>query len=393
MIDNRPPNIGWNWPVRFRSVALCVFVCALFGASLSGCARSPRPAPTTTSARLATVVPTLAPPTATTSPIAPTAPTATSLPKATSTPLHSPTPVPPTATTRPTVTATSTPFGVIGAIGVMIDNDLRARPQTGLNAADVVYEMPAEFDLTRFLAVYFANAPTQVGSIRSTRPYFAMAMTEYGGGLIHCLDVPGVPAILQQGVVFDFDLCRGSGGEGAMRTSQRDAPFNLYVNARLLQSELRQRPPRRAVALLPRAPLPASATEARQITIVYPQGHRVVWTWNGENYLRQQDGAPHLESDGSVVSSNVIVIQRAVTRPTSYFGDPGYHIVDLIGSGPGLILANGKSEPVRWSRLSESQPTTFLDSAGHVVALPPGRVFIEVLPTDGTVNLQPTPGP
>ncbi|HUX87679.1 MAG TPA: DUF3048 domain-containing protein [Chloroflexota bacterium] len=383
MIDDRPPNIGWNWPVRFRSFGPFVFACALFGAAVIGCARTSSPAPTATSAPLAAIAPTLAPPTAT------TVPTATPVPPATSTPVASPTPVPPSPTTRPTVTATSTPIGALGAIGVMIDNDPHARPQTGLNAADVVYEMPAEFNLTRFLAVFFANAPTEVGSIRSTRPYFAMAMTEYGGGLAHCLDVPGVPAVLQQGAVFDFDLCRGSGEEAAIRTSQRAAPFNLYVNAHLLQSELRLRPPRRAAALLPRASLAAAAPPATAATIVYPEGHRVVWTWNGDNYLREQDGAPHLESDGRTVSSDVIVIQRAVTQPTRYFGDAGYHIVDLIGSGPGLILANGKSEPVRWSRSSESQPTTFLDSAGHIVALPPGRIFIEVLPTNGTVNLQP----
>ena len=39
-------------------------------------------------------------------------------------------------------------------------DDPHARPQIGFNAASVVYEMPAEFDLTRFLVIYFADAPT-----------------------------------------------------------------------------------------------------------------------------------------------------------------------------------------------------------------------------------------
>jgi len=276
----------------------------------------------------------------------------------------------------------------------MIDNDPSARPQTGLNAANVVYEVVAEFNLTRFMAVYFADAPTTVGSMRSTRPYFATAMTEYGGGLVHCLDVPGVTSVLDQGNVFNFDVCRGAGGEGAFRVSSRVAPFNLYANAALLQSELHLRPPRPAAALLPRQPLPTGSTAARGVSIVYPYypavyEHTVDWTWNGRVYERAQDGAPHREADGSVVTTDVIVVQRAQTRPTSYFGDAGYHIVDLIGSGDALVLAGGRSLPVRWKRTGIGQPTIFTTAAGQILPLPPGRIFFEVVPTNAEVTPLP----
>lgn len=275
----------------------------------------------------------------------------------------------------------------------MIDNDPHARPQTGLNAASVVYEMPAEFDLTRFLAIYFVNAPRTVGSVRSTRPYFAMAMTEYGGGLVHCLDVPGVKQILATGNVFNFDLCRGSGEEGAFRVASRPAPFNLYVNAALLEAELRLRPPRPAAALLPRASLPATAAEAKSVSIVYPYdpaewSHTVDWTWNGRVYERSQDGESHQESDGAMVSTDVIVVQWAVTGPTSYFGDAGYHTVDLLGRGKALVLAAGRSLPAHWQRTSLERPTVFTTDSGQRLSLPPGRVFFEVVPTNALVNLK-----
>jgi hypothetical protein len=270
----------------------------------------------------------------------------------------------------------------------MIDNDPHARPQTGLLAADVVYEIVAEFDLTRFLAVFFVNAPDRVGSIRSTRPYFAQAMTEYGGGLVHCLDVPGVIAALDAGNTFNFDLCRTEGAEGAIRVATRSAPFNLYVNARLLQNELVQRPPRKAAALASRLALPTGATDALGVDIVYAEGHRVSWAWNGQTYERSQDGGPHLAADGSIVTTDVVVVQRAVTRPARYFGDGGYHAVDLIGSGSGLIFASGKSTAMRWSRASLQSPTIYLDANGQSVPLPPGRVFIQVIPTNSRVEVR-----
>lgn len=328
-------------------------------------------------------------------------PTATAPPTATSSPTLTSTPVPPTATATSTPsptpiprspTATPTPFKEVAAIGVMIDNDPNARPQTALNAASVVYELPAEFNLTRFLAIYFVDAPRVVGSIRSTRPYFATAMTEYGGGLVHCLDVPGVTQILNQGNVFNFDLCRGSGEEGAFRVANRPAPFNLYVNAALLQGELRQRPPRRAAALLPRSALPATAPAATGVSIVYPYDpavyeHTVDWSWNGQVYQRQQDGAIHREADGSAVTTDVVVVQRAVVGATSFFGDAGYHTVNLIGSGDGYVLAGGKSLAVHWRRASIDQPTVWTTESGQTSLLPQGRIFFEVVPTNAEVDV------
>src|SRR5439155_4900125 len=182
-----------------------------------------------------------------------------------------------------------------------------ARPQTGLSEADVVYEMVAEFSLTRFLVIYFDGAPKVVGSMRSTRPYFALAMTEYGGGLVHCLDVPGVTSILAGGNVYNFDVCHGDGGEAAFRSSDRVAPFNLYVNARTLAGELRQRPPRRAPALQPRQPLPDTAPEAQGVLVLYPEGHSVRWTWDGHVYERRQDGGPHVDGAGDVINTDGVV--------------------------------------------------------------------------------------
>jgi hypothetical protein len=295
-----------------------------------------------------------------------------------------PTPAP-TSPISPTPRPTATPIGTIAPIGVMIDNDPHARPQTGLNQADVVYEAPAEFNLTRFLAIYFANAPEVVGSIRSTRPYFAQIMAEYGGGLVHCLDVPGVTSALASGNVFNFDMCHGTGEEGAIRASNRPAPFNLYANAHLLQNELRLRLPREAAPLVARAPLPVNAAVVPRVVITYPQGHTAVWTWDGERYLRQQDGAPHLDASGDPMSTDVVVVQRAITRPTAYFGEAGYHTVQLTGSGIANIFANGQSAAVRWKRPDLNAPTTFTDDAGSAVRLPPGRVFFEVVPVESNV--------
>src|SRR5690606_25562598 len=52
------------------------------------------------------------------------------------------------------------------------NNHPNARPQSGLASADVVYEMLAEGDVTRFLALYQSEIPDNIGPIRSARSYF-----------------------------------------------------------------------------------------------------------------------------------------------------------------------------------------------------------------------------
>lgn len=57
-------------------------------------------------------------------------------------------------------------------IMVTINNHPAARPQSGLADADVIYEMLAEGNVTRFLAIYQSELPENIGPVRSARSYF-----------------------------------------------------------------------------------------------------------------------------------------------------------------------------------------------------------------------------
>src|SRR3989344_5748485 len=65
-------------------------------------------------------------------------------------------------------------------LGIMIENHENARPQSGLNSADIIYEAVAEGGITRTLSIYYCGAPVQIGPIRSARTYFLDWISEYG---------------------------------------------------------------------------------------------------------------------------------------------------------------------------------------------------------------------
>ena len=184
----------------------------------------------------------------------------------------------------------------------------------------------------------------------------------------------------------NYDLCRGAGDFAAFRTDDRDAPFNLYVNVGAIRGDLKLRPQRAAAALRPRQALPTGSDDGKSVAIRYPLGHTVGWTWDGAHYLRSQDGAPDVEASGDRISTDVVVVQRAHTTDTSYFGDAGYHEVSLVGSGNALIAAAGREVAARWSRPSLADPSRFTAVGGASLPLPPGRVFFEVIPEGATVE-------
>ena len=90
-------------------------------------------------------------------------PTPTSTPAPTPTPTPSPTPTPVPTPTGPVSYTTGLPFdGAYKPVMVVIENSVPARPQTGLQTADVVYEVPVEGSITRFVCVFSDNVPEGV---------------------------------------------------------------------------------------------------------------------------------------------------------------------------------------------------------------------------------------
>src|SRR5260370_19809145 len=65
-------------------------------------------------------------------------------------------------------------------LAVKIDNIVNARPQTGLTHADIVYVLPVEGGLSRFLAIFSAGYPPLVGPVRSAREDDLELLRQFG---------------------------------------------------------------------------------------------------------------------------------------------------------------------------------------------------------------------
>jgi hypothetical protein len=113
-------------------------------------------------------------------------------------------------------------------LAVMVDNFPAARPQTGLAAADIVYEALAEGGITRFLAIYTGADPELVGPVRSARHYYVYWAAEYNAPVVHVMaSDEGYAAFVNTGLP---DLDEHRGDPGFQRSPDRPMPYNTYTS-------------------------------------------------------------------------------------------------------------------------------------------------------------------
>jgi hypothetical protein len=270
------------------------------------------------------------------------------------------------------------------ALGVKIDNVEGAWPQAGLNQADIVFDLPVEGGLTRLLAIFHSQDVALFGPIRSARPvdadllhllghaYFAFSggtSSDLGPINNHSNATPMwwdvTPSLFV--IRHDHAIPHQVFGTTAM----------LYAGGEQRAPSTTPPPPMFSYAGTP----PVGVSAATNVTAQYSAA-TAVWTWNGKQYLRNQSGHPDLLLDGSQVSATNVVVMSVSVQNTSAHDSHGT-VVPLpvvLGSGQVWVFRNGLVVKGTWSRAGENAPMKLQTATGQIIALAPGRTWVEVLP-------------
>jgi len=301
------------------------------------------------------------------------------------------TPGRPAVTTRPAPSTTlpkaplldpftGEPVKALGPVlAVKIDNIAYARPQTGLQSADIIYVIPVEGGLTRFMAVYSSHFPPVVGPVRSARQSDLDLLSQLGrpafawsGATPHL-----VPFIERAPVVDLYALTVG----GYFRSASRAAPYNLYANTKLLLAEAKGASKARDIGFRFGA-LPAGGTPAASYSVKYPAAsYTFRWSAKDKRWLAWMDGAPAMATEGGQLGGRTVIVQYtqiATSRFEEYGGRPPY--AKSIGSGKAVILRDGRAHTVRWSRPNEGSGTTYTLPNGQRMPFAPGQTWVILAP-------------
>lgn len=265
-------------------------------------------------------------------------------------------------------------------VGVMIDNYLYARPQSGLLAAKIVYEAPAEGGTTRYFAIFDSEQNIEkVGPVRSARPYFIDWLREYDGLYMHCGGSPEALTILKNGTV--FDLNEMTNGLYYWRDSSRFAPHNLYTSSEKWNKALVARSEDKKIFnnAWQFGEMSSSTFEiVKIVSIEYAPDYIVGWHYeqNKKNYVRYVNDVISREDKIDLVADSV-VIQYVKLRVVD---DYGRKEITTDGQGDLRLLRDGTMVRGVWKK--ENGRTRFYDITGQELKLKPGKIWIQIVPKE-----------
>ncbi|HEV7864660.1 MAG TPA: DUF3048 domain-containing protein [Acidimicrobiia bacterium] len=277
------------------------------------------------------------------------------------------------------------------ALVVKIDNVGDARPQTGINEADVVIEEQVEGGFTRLAAVYHSTPADPVGPVRSARSTDIALLAP----LYH-------PLFSYSGANRDFkELVRRSAmvdvgvenfPDKYYRDGKRRAPHNLMTNTSALHSlaapDAQAPPPLfayRGSDTRPSEPDTRPVSRASGSWIYKDKVRTTVsYDWNpGANgWTRIQNGALHVDAAGRPVTPTNVIIQFVTYHDTGYRDSSGAEVpeADVVGAGDAWFLSAGYLSPATWSKGDKDEVTQYRGKDGKYARLLPGRTWVELVP-------------
>lgn len=326
--------------------------------------------------------------------VGPTAPTAPPL---------TPIPTPPTVPAPLTGLPVSPEAALFRPIAVMIDDDARARPQSGFSKASIVWHAPAEGGVPRYMMIFQDQIPAGVGPIRSSRQYYIEWASEWTAMYVHHGGSPQALATLSAkgrgSWVYNADGFRWL-GRYLWRTHDRAAaPHNVYTDGEHLRALAKRLdaddgPIEPIWTFAPAAPLESRPVGA-VVTVTYPY-ETITYRYDAatNRYVRflNKSKQPQVDGvDGEVVSPTNVVILRMRFGPLND-GHPSKHRLEAhdVGKGQAWISTNGVTVKGTWKKASPTAPTLLFGPDGKPFTLTAGQTFVQVIPL--TYSYKITPG-
>ncbi len=313
----------------------------------------------------------------------------------------------------------------------MIENDIHARPQSGLSSADVVYEAVAEGGITRFMGVFYCGAQAdtaKVAPVRSARIYFVNLAAEYntpiymhvGGGNCsrdeasnQCTSNKRAWALEELGKLGwrkpggnDFDTI----GDIGIPVMKRDynrlgagveiATEHTYVG--YLSHAWREADKRGYSNLMPDGKSwPAifkawktgdntlAGQPAQNIKYDFWSNYKdftVYWKYDQatKEYSRVQGSVPHIDLEtGKQISVPNVLVQFA--KEEGPLDEHKHMFYTVIGTGTGIYFNGGQAIEIKWSKPTQTGRTIYTDKSGKEIIFTPGAIWISILPIGNKV--------
>lgn len=281
-------------------------------------------------------------------------------------------------------------------VAVMVNNVQDAMPQYGVGQADIIFEIPVEGDLTRFMALYADyTAVPRICPIRSCRYYFPVFSQGFDAVYVNWGIDDSIGDYLQSLGLTQFDGMYDNHGLFARDQSRLDAGYGLEHTAYFEGPALAGIMENGGVRLdLPEdkkgaafqfngvdEQLKPEEQDCTNVDINFgAQSSTFTYDADRKVYLKQINGMPQVDGNTQeqLAFTNVFVLETTI----SVRDDVGHKSVECMGgdSYTGYYISNGGLQKIHWKKdgTDEKAPLKFFDDNGQEIKINRGKSYIAV---------------
>ena len=272
---------------------------------------------------------------------------------------------------------------------IMINNHKAALPHCGVSGADVIYEIPVEGGMTRFMAIFMDPSQTEhIGSVRSARPPFVDIVQGYDALYS---SASGDQTVRNQIASAGVDYLNGLTTSRFYRDQKRlnsgyALEHTLFVDGDGLEKfaadkgmrTTRKEDQRYGFYFDDSAPFDGESAE--KIVISFQSGGKTTtchYDADAGAYTLYQQKQDYIDGNtGDLVEFRNILILEA----ESHVMENGVHVhMENVGEGSGWYARDGKLIPITWSRESLSSPYVYKTAQGDYLSMGIGTSYIALI--------------
>lgn len=290
-------------------------------------------------------------------------------------------------------------IGVDGPILVVkIDDTSPARPQIGLEDADVVYIEQVEGGSTRLAAIFSSVIPQNIGPVRSARISDIDILSQYGKVIFAYSGAQrAMLTVIANSNLWDYGAQRQS-PTIYTRDANRSAPYDMVLRADLLLEKTTA--DEREIAIsksvgwsFGEAPIGGVAIDS--VAIRWPASkYEATWSKAEKRWLLSNAGVANFAASGKQLGPTTFVIQSVEISDSIYRGSDGSYtpLSETVGTGTGYILRDGRSFKANWSRPAAESGTTWTLADGSEIKFAAGSIWVALIDRKPDFTLTaPTP--
>jgi hypothetical protein len=270
---------------------------------------------------------------------------------------------------------------------ITIDNFSKARPQAGISRADIMYELPAEGGISRYLAVFYCGFAETAGPIRSARPYLIDVAKSYGGVYVHSGGSPDALNYLSRsGWPYINEFAYGA---YFWRDKSRRPPHNLYTGIDKLTELINSKgwndkkiAPTPFLFLSPVDKVEGEKTHTIEINYPYTR-NTYVYDENNRSYQRKINDEFQMDAlDGQYVWVANVIVQKVKSK---VLDSEGRLEINMKGQGEAILFTRGIVREGSWEQRGDERAVFRDGETGLEWRLSPGQTWIQVC--DGSVKI------